>query len=286
MITYKPLPIKDACVQHYLTHVPFEQADTQAFKAQYDAWIHASQHTSILGLERFATALTDGVTSAFADFTHAYPNKELVVFKGEYPYHRDTGATVINNVNNLQPGTKLILSVPFAATGNVPDHYEEILDRCTQLNIPVFIDMAYFGACKLGEVNIDYKCVKIVAFSLSKTFGTGKCKIGMCYYRDIPTTPMQLLNEYNYVNHIAINLHTPIIENFTPDYMYDVYRDKQVSIARLLEIDPSDTVFLCTTHDPKFKGFSRAGYINRIGIADLLVKDNFEVENIQWHIKP
>lgn len=286
MITYKPLPIKDVHVQKHLTHTLFEQADIQAFKVQCDAWIHSSKHTVVNGLQDFATALTDGVTGAFADFTHAYPNKELVVFKGEYPYHRDTGATVINNVNSLQPGTKLILSVPFAATGNVPDHYEEILDRCTQLNIPVFIDMAYFGACKLGEVNIDYKCVKIVAFSLSKTFGTGKCKIGMCYYRDISTTPMQLLNEYNYVNHIAINLHTPIIKNFTPDYMYDVYRDKQVSIAKLLEIDPSDTVFLCTTHDSKFEGFSRAGFINRIGIADLLVKDNVEVENIQWHIKP
>jgi len=286
MITYKPLPIKDARVQKHLTHVSFEQADIQAFKTQYNAWIHSSKHTVVNGLQDFATALTDGVTGAFADFTHAYPNKELVVFKGEYPYHRDTGATVINSVDNLQPETKLILSVPFAATGNKPEYYEEILDRCTQLNIPVFIDMAYFGACKLDEVNIDYKCVKIVAFSLSKTFGTGKCKIGICYYRDIPTTPMQLLNEYNYVNHIAINLHTPIIENFPPDYMYDVYRDKQVSIARLLEIDPSDTVFLCTTHDSKFKGFSRAGYINRIGIADLLIEDNVEVEHIQWHTKP
>lgn len=286
MITYKPLPIKDARVQHYLTHVQFEQADVLAFKAQYNSWIQSGQYTVVQGLDGFCTALTDGVTGAFADFTHAYPNKKLVVFRGEYPYHRDTGAKVIDTVAQLSANTKLILSVPFAATGNMPEFYTDILNRCTKLNIPVFLDMAYFGACKLGEINVDHNCVKMVAFSLSKTFGTGKCKIGMCYYRGIDMTPMQLLNDYNYVNHIAINLHTTIIKRFTPDYMYNVYRSKQTSIASLLDVDPSDTVFLCTTHDVKFKGFSRAGYINRIGIADLLIKDNFEIENIQWHTKP
>ena len=286
MITYKPLPISDKRVQHYLKQIDFKPADVSAFKTLYNAWIHSGQYTVVKGLESFATALTDGVTGAFADFAHAYPEKPLVVFKGEYPYHRDIGATVIDNIQDLKPNTRLILSVPFAATGNVPVDYQKILETCSTLEIPVFLDMAYFGACSLGEVNVDYECVKFVAFSLSKTFGTGKCRIGMCYYRNVGMTPMQLLNEYNYVNHIAINLHTPIIKNFTPDYMYNVYNEKQQMISKDFNLDPSDTVFLCTTHDPKFKGFSRAGYINRIGIAELLVKTSYNKEDVQWHQKP
>lgn len=286
MISYKPLPIKDARVQQYLTHVEFAQADVQAFKAKYNAWIHSSQYTVIQGLENYATALTDGVTGAFADFTHAYPDKELVVFKGEYPYHRDTGATVIDNVDQLKAGQRLIISLPFAATGNKHECFEIILNTCNTLGIPVFIDMAYFGACNLGTINVDYACIKFVAFSLSKTFGTGKCKIGICYYKDIDVTPMQLLNEYNYVNHLAINLHNPIIKNFTPDYIYNVYKTKQLEIAKQLGIDASDTIFLCTTDRPEFKGFSRAGYINRIGIAELLIKDSFNTEDIKWQTKP
>lgn len=286
MITYKPLPINDTRVQHYLAQVKFEQADVQAFKTQYTAWLYSSKNTVIQGLDRFATALTDGVTSAFADFTHAFPNKHLVVFKGEYPYHRDTGATVIDCVSQLDHGQRVIISLPFAATGNKHEKFEEILEQCNDLRIPVFVDCAYFGSCSLGTVNVDYECVKFVAFSLSKTFGTGKCRIGMCYYRDIETGPMQLLNQYNYINHVAVNFHAPIINVFGPDYMYDKFRSKQEQIAELLGVDVSSTVFLCTSKDDKYKGFSRAGLINRIGIAQLLVQDNIDIENIEWQEKP
>jgi hypothetical protein len=285
MITYKPLPIPDLEIAQYHSNLSFDRSDVQAFKDLYVRWITSGQNTTVLGLERFATALTDGVTGAFADFTHAYPDKELVVFKGEYPYHRDTGATVITNIDQLENGQRLILSVPFAASGNKPLQYEEIIERCNELQIPVFLDMAYFGAAKLGSILVDYECVKFVAFSLSKTFATGKCRIGICFYRDITVGPMQLLNQYEYVNHVSINMHYQILENFTPDYLFNKYRERQLNIANDLDIDASDTVFLCTTYDKKYNGFSRAGTINRIGIAEMLV-NNYNVDEIKWHTKP
>ena len=286
-ITYKPWPIPDVHVQEFLKTVKFAPADINAFKIQYRDWILSSKHTTYTGLENYSMVLTDGVTGAFGDFTHAYPHRTLVVFKGEYPFHRDTGAHVINNVSEIKKSDKVIISAPFAATGNVHNYYTDILERCNKLNVPVFVDCAYFGCCKLGEVHIDYDCVKMVSFSLSKTFASGKCRIGITFFKDLPVkTPMQLLDEYSYVNHIAVNIHAPIIQEFSPDYMFDTYRVRQTKLAAMLNVDPSDTVFLCTTHDSKFEGFSRAGFINRIGIADLLVKDNIKAEHIQWHTKP
>lgn len=286
MITYKPLPIKDKEVQKYLCNVEFKEANISAFKVQYHSWIYSSKNTVVNGLDCYSRALTDGVTGAFSDFLHHYSNKKLIVFNGEYPYHRDTGATVINDVDELTRDSRLILSTPFSATGNIHKKYIEIMEKCIVLDIPVFIDMAYFGACCLGKIDVTYSCIKMVSFSLSKTFGTGKCKIGICYYRDIPIGPMQMLNKYNYVNHIAINIHNPLIQNFSPDYMFDKYRKKQEAIAIDLSLDCSDTIFLCTTHDSKYNGFSRSGLINRIGIADLLIKDTYNKENLQWQEKP
>jgi len=285
MISYKPLPIPDLEIAQYHSNLSFDQSDVEAFRDLYVRWIMSGQNTTVLGLERFDMALTDGVTGAFADFTHAYPDKELVVFKGEYPYHRDTGATVITNIEQLKHGQRLILSVPFAASGNSPKQYREILERCNELQIPLFLDMAYFGAAKLGLINVDHTCIKFVAFSLSKTFATGKCRIGICFYRNINVGPMQLLNQYRYVNHVSINMHYQILENFTPDYLFNKYRKRQLKIANDLNINASDTVFLCTTHDKKYNGFSRAGIINRIGIADLLV-NNYNVDEIKWQTKP
>lgn len=286
MITYKPLPIPDSNIASFLNVECFKKADTEQFKQAYNSWIHSSKHTVVNGLQGFATALTDGVTGAFADFSHAFPFKCTTVFKGEYPYHRDIGAKVIVSLDELTNNDKLIISLPFAATGNVHLEYDKILEHCNALGIPVFIDCAYFGSCSLGNVTVDYDCVKFVAFSLSKTFGTGRCRIGLCYYRNISPGPMQLLNEYNYINHVAVNIHMPIIQEFTPDYMYNTYRGKQLEIATLLDITPSNTVFLCTSDNIKYEGFSRAGLINRIGIAELLVATNINIDEIVWHTKP
>ena len=285
-ITYKPLPIPDICISRYLTTVPFAKANVDAFKQAFHTWIHSSKNTVIHGLELFSTALTDGVTGAFTDFTHAYPDRTTTVLKGEYPFHRDTGARVIKNADDIKETDKVIISMPFSASGNKHEQFDSVLDRCDELNVPVFIDCAYFGCCKLDSFNVDRPCIKMIAFSLSKTFGTGKSKIGLCYYRDITSTPMQILNDYNYINHTSILLHVPIIENFSADYMYDTYRDKQLKIAHLLGVEPSATVFLCTSHDERYNGFNRAGTINRIGISELLVEDVIDVASLEWHEKP
>ena len=276
----------DTCVSNYLTSVSFSQANVEAFRNQFHTWIHSSANAVIHGLEFFSQALTDGVTGAFADFTHAYPDRTTTVLKGEYPYHRDTGARVIEDADDIKDTDKIIISIPFSASGNKHEQFDRILDRCDDLNVPVFIDCAYFGCCKLDLFSVDRPCIKMVAFSLSKTFGTGKSKIGLCYYRDIISTPMQILNDYNYVNHASILLHAPIIENFSADYMYDTYRDKQLEVADLLGVEPSDTVFLCTSYDEKYKGFNRAGTINRIGISELLVEDVIDVDLLEWQEKP
>lgn len=286
-ITYKPWPIPDKNVSELLSDVTFTVANIDLFKSEYRQWILSSENTTYIGLEDMKYAITDGVTGAFSDFTHAYPHRRTVVFRGEYPYHRDTGAHVIDTIDEIEPTDKLIISAPFAATGNIHEYYTDALSYCDLHDIPVFIDCAYFGCCNLGEVDVSYDCIKIVAFSLSKTFATGKSRIGMAFYKNLPVkTPMILLNEYSYVNHLSINLHMPIISKFSADYMFNTYRDNQVKLAAMLDIEPSDTVFLCITDDPEYKGFSRAGYVNRLGVAEVIAQDNINLNNIEWVEKP
>jgi hypothetical protein len=273
MITEKPLSICDKDVQSFLQHSIWRDADLNIFISRYNEWIHSSDNFKINGLENFCAALTDGVTGAFPDFAHAFPNKPLMVFKGEYLYHKGLGALEIDNPSQLTPGYRLILSVPFSSTGNMPAALDDILARCDMLDIPVFLDFAYFGLCSLPEINVNYQCVKFCAFSLSKTFGTGKCKIGMCYYKDIFSCSMDILTRYSYVNQVSVNLHLPIIQEFSPDYMFNNYRQKQEFIAHELGVEVSDTVIFCTTHNPRFNDYDRQGLINRLGIGNLLTQD-------------
>jgi hypothetical protein len=276
MITYKPLPIEDPSVTYNLS---WKKHNTQQFADTYKQWILSSKNAKVSGLEKFNYYLTDGVTGAYSDFEKAYPDLQSVAFRGEYPFHRDTGVKRIEHILELQQGQKLYISYPFAAHGNVHFLFHEMLKVCETQNIPVFIDCAYFGACSFDELNVDYNCIKFVAFSMSKAFATGRCKIGLCF-TNLNNTYMALLNEYSYVNHVSIGIHKHIIDNFTPDYMFEKYRTTQLDICEKYDIDASDTVFLAYSYNPRQAGFDRDGTVSRYGISDLLV--NGYDRDIQW----
>lgn len=275
MITYKPLPIEDLDVQYNLE---WKKHNVQEFSFKYKKWIQSSEHAIVNGLETYNYYLTDGVTGAFCDFEKTYPALTSVVLRGEYPYHRDTGATRIEGLSELTPGQKLYISYPFAAHGMAHDQFDLILDTCDKRSIPVFVDCAYFGACAFPNLDVERDCIKFIAFSMSKAFATGRCKIGICFTKQ-QDTYMALLNEYSYVNHVSIGLHDHIINNFTPDYMFNKYRTKQLDICSKYKLEPSDTVFLAYSYTPKYKGFDRDGTVSRYGISDLLVNGyNREIE--------
>jgi hypothetical protein len=281
-ISYITVPIEDSKILEYLNNITniWYKNSVKEFKQLYHNWIIASKNSSVLGLDTFDSSLTDGVTGAFYNFNHAFNNFNTVIFKGEYPLHTSTGADMINSVEDLEYGQKLIISYPFAAHGEIHHNFEDILSKCDLLNIPVLIDMAFFGCAKLPLVNVDRPCIKMVAFSLSKTFSTGKCKIGVCYHKNIQNTPMQVINSYEYVNHVSINIHTILLSKFDSDYIYNKYKDKQQLIANTLNVTASSTVFLCHTNDIKWKKFSRNNLVNRLGIARLLQVENLTSTDI------
>ena len=275
MITYKPLPIEDPEVK---INLEWKKHNVKQFADKYKKWIQSSKNAVVHGLDNYNYYLTDGVTGAFADFEKAYPHLQSVAFRGEYPYHRDTGAKRIEHILDLQKGQKLYISYPFSAHGMVHYQFDLILDACKKQDIPVFLDCAYFGACTFPDLHLDNDCIKFVGFSMSKAFATGRCKIGICFTKE-KNTFMGLLNEYSYVNHVSIGIHDYILDNFSPDYMFDKYRSNQLNICKKYELDASDTVFLAYSYYPKKTGFDRDGTVSRYGISDLLVNgDNREIE--------
>ena len=275
MITYKPLPIEDPKIEIVLDWKKYNVKD---FANKYKTWILSSNNARVIGLDNFNYYITDGVTGAFCDFEKTYPNLKSVVFRGEYPYHRDTGAIRLDHVLDLEHGQKLYISYPFASHGLEHINFDFILEKCEKENIPVFIDCAYFGACSFSDLYLDKSCIKFIAFSMSKAFATGKCKIGICFTRQ-EKTYMSLLNEYQYVNHVSIGIHDNILEKFSPDYMFNKYRNTQLDICKKFDITPSKTVFLAYSYKPKQKGFDRDGTVSRYGISDLLVNGyNREIE--------
>ena len=109
----------------------------------------------------------------------------LRTMPGEYPYTRDTMSrwTTENVVHDfdLCEGDALIISAPFSATGHMHPLWNELMGRCRDLSIPVFVDCAFFGTCGHVEVNLDHPAIQSVAFSTTKGLGCGNWRAGICF---------------------------------------------------------------------------------------------------------
>ena len=79
----------------------------------------------------------------------------------------------------LREHDHVIISLPFADSGNVRHETESILNSATLLDVPVLIDAAYLGLTNGLDFDFSHPAIDTIAVSLSKTFPVANLRIGM-----------------------------------------------------------------------------------------------------------
>jgi hypothetical protein len=228
------------------------------FKQKYHEWIHSSVQI-VAGLPD-SCLLTIGITDAFNQ-TYSLYNK-IGVFPGEYGYHEMVFPDRVTT--NLVEADVIIVSHPFSADGMSSHDKIEIADK---LNKPIFIDCAFFGVC--SGINFDflkYENVHSVAFSLSKTFGTGRQRVGLLYTNDI--YPGHVCEQKEYIFDLSAKYHLSLLDKTSPDEMPNRFKQQQVEICKELNVQPSDTVLFGLDYTDKFNFYKRHN-VNRLCLTDL-----------------
>ena len=240
------------------------------FVQQYKYWISTSTNNKFIGLDNYQYACYSAATSeAFDKFYMKNSNKRFRCFRGEYIYHKIAWRDKFNwayiEDDELRTGDAVIISLPFADTGNKHIGHDEVLDTCERLGIPVLIDCCYFGVCSDIEFNLDYKCITDVAFSLSKAFPVAHARIGMRLTKEDNNDTLFAYNKSGlmYTNRLTASLGKRFITEFSPDYMYNTYREKQLEYCQLTSTTPSNTVFF-GIGDEKWQKYNRGTDTNRL----------------------
>jgi len=238
------------------------------FKHLYINSIKDFRYSKLKGIENFDnTIITDGVTGAFLDWYVEYGLENIYVLKGEYPFHKNNGCRVVESIEEIPNNKTLILSLPFSATGNIHEQFQTIVGICEEKNINILLDCAYLNISKIGEVSIESPAIKSFATSLSKVYNTGMTKIGLKFNREKQNTPYQQLNDWHYVNHFSINLHTHLLQKFGLSFMYDRYNIIQIETSKKLDLTPSNTIIFALTYDQTYDCYNRDSIINRVCIS-------------------
>lgn len=231
MLTNKAVAIVDPDIKSVVQNYRFDIdriIAPQTFVKKHRLWLQNSTF-ECEGLDRFSHAyVTDGTTGAFND---VYTNN-VFVLQGEYPYHRDTRkATEVADYKRIPANSRLIISFPFAQTGNPHSDWQEILDYCLTKHVLVFVDACLSGV-SCGKLDLSHPSITHVAFSFSKAFGTGHARTGVVYTVNDNPSPACITNQYLYINHNNAFLHYQLMDSFSSNYIYTKYRDSQMQICK------------------------------------------------------
>ena len=166
----------------------------------------------------------------------------------------------------LCKGDALLISVPFSDTGNEPKNLEELLCKCDDLDIPVLLDLAYINLSIDIEIDLTHKCIEYIVSSLSKVFPIENHRVGIRLQRKIWEDQLYVFNdeENNYINHMSAYIGTSLMKEWSSDYIFNKYRDKQLEYCKELGLQPSKCVIFGIDKNNKYPEYNRQGNTNRL----------------------
>ena len=166
--------------------------------------------------------------------------------------------------SNLETNDVVVMSCPFSGTGGIPDNFYEILQKCSDLSIPVMLDLAYINISNVHDLNLDYDCIETVTTSLSKVFPVEELRIGIRMERVLNDDPVHAYNLNNYVNLQSVHIGHELIKNFSNRWLVEKYKGLQIDTCNGLGVRPSDCVIFGIADKGIYDEYNRGGEKNRL----------------------
>lgn len=276
-------PIEDSTVSKWLDTHQFKDIDLDKYADTWRNWLTFTNMKSINGLENFPFVdYTQGTSQTFDNFVLKHNrHRQINWLVGDFQYHRCISKFAeYKEITTIHPDFMygkdmhaLIISAPFSDYGCMHPDFEILMDICMDFNIPVCLDLAYWGIAKNVHLDLDkYPCIKEVTCSLSKPFHTlENHRVGVRFTRDYADDGISMLNEVDMQNKYSMSLGVHYMKNFSPDYMWEKYGDTHYTVCTELDIFVTDTVIFGISQDDKDKEFNRGiDNNNRICISQYL----------------
>jgi len=243
----RPIRCKDV-LDHYRKFV-FSPVTLDTYQDTWYRWITNSGSKTLCGLDQFRFVdFVNGTSQTFDHFWLKHRDKRAVVFRGEFQYHaclnRHHGFCYMDTADDLRPGDSLVISLPFSDYGGQHPDWAAILRCCDKLQIPVCVDLAYWGISQNVHLDLtDHECIDQVTCSLSKSFWTLEHhRIGVRFSRWYNNDGISMINEVNMQNHYSMSLGNHFMQQFDSDWVSKKYKSSQQQICDQLNLHCTDTV--------------------------------------------
>lgn len=276
-------PIQNKEVLDFHTSLQLKDVKLEEYTDTFREWINYSDNKSLKGLDKFNFAdYTQGTSQTFDHFVMKHNHKrQIVALQGEFQYHRCiTKFAEFKELMHIHPDFlygkdlhALIISAPFSDYGSIHPEFENIMEVCEYFNIPVCLDLAYWGIAKHVHIDLDsFPCIKEVTCSLSKPFYTlENHRVGVRFTRDYQDDGISMLNEVKMQNNHSMSLGVEYMKRFSPDYNWIKYQEDYERVCHENDLVWTDTVIFGLGDDVRHAEFNRGVSGNyRVCISEFL----------------
>ena len=237
-------------------------------------WIMDSKLNTVTGLNNYKyTNVINGTSESFQMFFQRHHEKSFKFFVGDFTMHKITSNHMdvpwnwITDPSQINEGDAVIISNPFSDFGDTHPMYNDTMDRCTALNVPVLVDCAYFGMCYDMDIDLNHDCIEEAVFSLSKTFPIINARSGVSFRKIYIDDSIEFANQQGIINLFGVGLGNYCISNWSADHIPNKYKYKQQEICKELNITPTNCVIFGLGND---KEYNRGNDTTRLCISNEL----------------
>lgn len=231
-------------------------------------WLLDSPYHSVSGLSTMLySAFCPGTTDVFGEFISRYPNRRVRVSRSDFvltpilarAYDREL---VFLEDDVLTNNDCVIASIPFSGNGTMMPDWNNLLDRADALQVPVFIDGAYFGISHGLHYPLDRKCITDFAVSLSKNLAGNPLRLGIRFTKDnIDDGVTAGLIGSDIFDRLGAYLSIELLEKYPHAWLIDRLKPMSQQICHELGLTSTNTVTIGLGGDEYRQDFLRGDFV-------------------------
>jgi hypothetical protein len=184
------------------------------------------------------TAMADTVHCVY-EFLYKHKDRNPVIFNGEFWYYGKIINSKINRPDQIKKDSVLIISYPFMEQLSVREDMNQILNRCTELGVPVLLDCIWLPLTSQTYKLQNTDCIEIVTHSVTKMLPLAGVKGGFCFYKK----PLPIEMRHNEIHgKVGAYFLKQMIEQKGYWYVRDSHKHLQEKWCSILDLEKHNIV--------------------------------------------
>lgn len=224
-----------------------------------DQWFKSTTLNQLHGWKEFSCVdFTFGCTH-FIESTAARYNWNIQVLPWEYSLYKLMGIQQ-TLPGELTPNIPLFITLPNWHFADIRPEWPSIISECDEKNIDIHIDFAWIITAKDIEIDLNHKCIKSFAMSISK-YNMQWNRCGIRWSRQRTMDSITIENQY-YVgsNDNISSAGVLFLDNIPQDYLWNTYQDLNYEVCNQLNLTPTKIFHVAIDNDTG----------NKVGIGKIL----------------